>query len=64
MNWKIILNYKKMKLKKIIEKLEKIAKEHGDDAKVVMADNIPVVSPVFIKKNHFDEKVVVITDKE
>ena len=53
-----------MKLKEFIEKLEKIAKEYGDDTKVVMADNIPVVNPVFIKSNHFDEKVVVITDEE
>ena len=53
-----------MELKEFIQKLEKIAKEYGDDAKVVMADNIPVVSPVFLEGNHFDEKVVVITDEE
>ena len=53
-----------MELKEFIKKLEKIAKEYGDDTKVVMADNIPVVSPVFLEKNYFDKKVVVITDEE
>ena len=53
-----------MKLKKFIEKLKRVAEKHGDDTEVFMADNIPVVSPVFIKKNHFDEKVIVITDIE
>ncbi|MEA2089089.1 MAG: hypothetical protein U9O55_04630 [Patescibacteria group bacterium] len=52
-----------MKLKEFIEKLEKIAKKHGDDAKVIMADNIPVVSPVFSKK-YLDKKNIIITDKE
>ena len=53
-----------MKLKEFIEKLERIAEKKGDDVKVVMADNIPVVNPVFLEKNYFDEKVVVITDEE
>lgn len=53
-----------MELKKFIQKLERVAKEHGDDAKVVMADNIPVVNPVFIRRDYFNEKVVVITDEE
>ena len=53
-----------MELKNFIEKLEKIAKKHGDDSKVVMADNIPVVNPVFCKENYFNDKVVVITDEE
>ncbi len=53
-----------MELKKFIEKLEKIAKKHGNDAKVVMADNIPVVNPIFVKKNYFNKRVVVITDEE
>jgi len=52
-----------MKLKKFIQKLERIAKEHGDDAKVIMADNIPVVSPVFSKK-YPDKKNVIITDQD
>ena len=52
-----------MKLKEFIQKLEKIAKKHGDDAKVVMADNIPVVNPVFSEK-YPDKKNVVITDKK
>lgn len=53
-----------MKLRKFIQKLEKIAKEQGDNLEVVMADNIAVVSPVFVKKNFFNKKVVVITDEE
>ena len=53
-----------MKLKKFIEKLEKIAEKHGGDTKVIMADNIPVVDLVFLKKNYFNKKVVVITDEE
>ena len=52
-----------MKLKKFIEELEKIAKEYGDDTKVVMADNIPVVSPIFSRK-YQDGKNVIITDEE
>lgn len=52
-----------MKLKKFIQKLEMIAKKHGDDIKVVMADNIPIVNPVFSKK-YPDEKSVIITDEE
>ncbi|MCK5123432.1 MAG: hypothetical protein KAQ87_04810 [Candidatus Pacebacteria bacterium] len=53
-----------MKLKKFIEKLKRVAEKHGDDTEVVMADNISVINPVFVKKNHFNEKVVVITDEE
>lgn len=52
-----------MKLKKFIEKLEIIAKKHGDDAKVIMADNIPVVNPVF-SKEYPNGKNVIITDQE
>ena len=52
-----------MKLKKFIEKLERIAKEYGDDTKIIMADNIPVVNPIFSKK-YPDGKNVVITDKK
>ena len=52
-----------MKLKEFIKKLEKIAKEYGDDAKVIMADNIPVVSPVFSRK-YPNKKNVVITDQK
>ena len=52
-----------MKLKKFIQKLEKIAKEYGDDTGVVMADNISVVDPVFSEK-YPDKKNVIITDKK
>ena len=51
-----------MEIKRFIQKLEKIAEEHGDDTKVIMADNIPVVNPVFSKK-YPDGKNVVITDE-
>ena len=52
-----------MKLKKFIQKLEKIAKEYGDDTKVIMADNIPVINPVFSRK-YPDKKNVIITDQK
>lgn len=52
-----------MKLKKFIEKLEIIAKKYGDGTRVVMADNIPVISPVFSRK-YPDKKNVVITDRK
>ena len=52
-----------MKLKNFIEKLEKIAKEYGNDTKVIMADNIPVINPVF-SKEYPNKKNVVITDKK
>ena len=52
-----------MKLKKFIQKLEKIAREHGDDMRVVMADNISVINPVFSEK-YPDKKNVIITDKK
>lgn len=52
-----------MGLKEFIEKLERIAKKYGDDTKVIMADNVSVVNPVFSRK-YVDKKNVVITDKE
>lgn len=52
-----------MKLKKFIQKLERIAKKHGGDAKVIMADNISVVNPIFSKK-YPNKKNVIITDEE
>ncbi len=51
-----------MKLKDFIIKLEKLAIEHGDNIEVVMADNIPVVDPVFFK-NYPNKKKIIITDK-
>ena len=50
-----------MTLKEFIKKLEKIAKEHGISAQVVMADNILVVEPVF--SNEYYGKRVIITDQ-
>ena len=52
-----------MKLEIFIKKLKNIEKKHGSDALVIMADNIPVVNPVFSKK-YPDKKNVVITDME
>jgi len=44
----------------MVKKLENIAKKYGDDAEVVMADNISVANPVF--KNYSNVKSVIITD--
>ena len=52
-----------MKLDKFIKKLQEIKRREGDNIEVVMADNIPVVSPVFFE-NFVDRKVVVITDEK
>jgi len=51
-----------MKLKDFIKKLKNIAEEHGDDVEVVMADEIPVVGPLFSDKYSAGENVV-ITDE-
>lgn len=50
-----------MKLKKFIENLKNIEKEQGENLEVVMADNIPVVEPVF--SNQYRDKKVIITDQ-
>lgn len=50
-----------MNLKGFIEKLQRIEKDNGGDVKVVMADNIPVMAPVFSDKYH--GKKVIITDQ-
>ena len=52
-----------MILKKFIEKLENIRKKHGENMEVVMADNLTVVEPVFMKNYSVNEKVI-ITDKK
>ena len=51
-----------MKLNKFIKLLEKIEEKHGENTEVVMADNIPVVEPVF-SDNFLGEKVI-ITDQK
>lgn len=51
-----------MKLKKFIEQLKFLQKKHGDSIDVIMADNIPVVRPVFSGK--YPQPSVVITDQE
>lgn len=38
-----------MKLKRFIKLLEEIKKKHRKEVEVIMANNIPVVEPVFFK---------------
>ena len=52
-----------MKLKKFLEKLEDIKEKYGDKIEVVMADNIPVVEPIF-SAEYPNGKNVIITDKK
>jgi len=52
-----------MKLDKFIKKLQEIKNREGNNVEVIMADNIPVVAPVFIK-NFVNKKVVIITDEK
>jgi hypothetical protein len=49
-----------MKLKKFIEKLKEVSEKHGENLEVVMADGIPVVTPIFLKT----DQEVVITDEK
>lgn len=49
-----------MNLKDFIKKLQRIERDNGS-IKVVMADDIPVVEPVFSDKYH--GKKVIITDQ-
>jgi chitinase len=51
-----------MKLRKFIKKLKEIEKKHGENLEVVMADNIPVVGPIFSDK-YLGEKVVITDEK-
>lgn len=52
-----------MKLKKFIEELEKIKEKQGGNLEVIMADNIPVVEPVFSDK-YYGKKVVITDENE
>lgn len=52
-----------MKLKKFIQKLEKLSEKHGDNIEVIMADNISVVDPIF-SSDYPSKKSIVITDEE
>ncbi len=51
-----------MKLKNFIQELKKIELEQGENLEVVMADNMPVVEPVFSDK--YRGKKVIITDQK
>ncbi len=53
-----------MKLKDFIEQLKAIAKKKGDNLEVIMADNMPVVSPKFSGKYPGSKPCVVITAQE
>lgn len=50
-----------MKLKNFIKKLEEIKNKHGEDLEIIMADNVPVVEPIF--SDQYCGKKVVITDQ-
>jgi hypothetical protein len=52
-----------MKLNKFIKKLQEIKNREGDNVEIIMADNIPVVGPVFLE-NFANRKVVIITDEK
>ena len=52
-----------MKLKEFIQKLKTLERENGSDSEVILADNVPVVDPVFSKR-YPARKNVVITDNE
>jgi len=51
-----------MKLKKFIEKLKEIELKQGENLEVIMADDIPVIEPVF--SDEYYGKKVVITDQK
>lgn len=51
-----------MKLKVFIQNLKRFAEKQGEDIEVIMADNTPVVKPIFSKK-YPNDKSVVITDE-
>lgn len=52
-----------MKLKEFIKKLKNISKKYGGDISVVMADNAPIVAPIFSTK-YLNDKSVIITDEK
>lgn len=52
-----------MKLKVFIQSLKRIAEKQGGNIEVIMADNAPVVEPIFSKK-YPNDKSVVITDEK
>jgi len=51
-----------MKLKKFIEKLKQISEKYGEYVEVVMADDIPVVEPIFLKNDSSGK--IIITDQK
>lgn len=51
-----------MKLRKFIKKLEEIKKKQGENLEVVMADNIPIIEPIFLEQ--YCGNKVVITDQK
>lgn len=52
-----------MKLKDFIKELKAIAEKKGDGLEIIMADNVPVVSPKFSDKYPGPKPCVVITDQ-
>jgi len=59
----LLIKFKNMKLKEFIKRLKEIEKNQGSNIEVIMADNIPVVEPVFFD-DFVNRKVVVITDQK
>jgi hypothetical protein len=51
-----------MKIKRFIKKLQEISERHGEKIDVIMADNTPVVNPIFSQK-YFGKKVVITDSK-
>lgn len=60
---KISSSRNNMTLNQFIKKLEKISEEHGSAIRVVMADDILVVDPVYCEAYGRHGNVVVITDQ-
>ena len=52
-----------MRLIEFIDKLEKIAKEHGESLEVMMADGISVVDSIYLE-NFKNRKTVIVTDEK
>ena len=52
-----------MQLKDFIRKLKKLSKKYGDDIEVIMADDTPVIDPVFSKNYPYGKKIVITDEK-
>ena len=50
-----------MELKEFVQRLNKLSEKYGDDTEVIMADNMPVVNPIY-SNNYPSKSSIVITD--